>query len=110
MESWTLTGAGVDWITATCSKDDKVGAFLTLGAKLLESERENGSPCHTANFNGYHGSSGRHVFVGYRKDGACIRLGGGVARLCWGPVARQATNVTRLDLAVTAKSDPPSNL
>jgi len=106
METWTLTGAHVDWITATYTRGPLIAEFMTLGCKILETEKLNGNPSHPANFNGYHGSSSLHAFVGYRKDGACIRLGGRASRLGWRSVAQRATNVTRLDIAITTTVDP----
>jgi hypothetical protein len=105
---WTLTEAHVDWITATAGTGGNGPRLLDYGAKLLQEEREKGNYGRVSNFEGYHGTQSNSLFVGWRLDGACIRLGGGMARHRWRELVEQSENVSRLDLAVSAKREPPN--
>lgn len=104
-----LVEAHVDWITVTAGTGEGGPRLLDYGGALLASEREKGNFGRATNFEGYHGTQSTHLFVGWRLDGTCIRLGGGLARARWRDVVEQATNVTRLDLAVTVKRTPPDD-
>lgn len=106
---WEVIEARVDWITITQRVGTPGDLLLDLGAKLLSKEREDGNKCSTRSFEGYYGSASAHVFSGWRLDGACVRLGGGMARDFWRDAARLATNVSRVDIAVTAISSPPDD-
>lgn len=106
---WELIEARVDWITATARIGEKASGLLDFGATLLTSERERGNHGRPTNFEGYHGTTTKHCFVGYRLDGACIRLGGAVCGDNWRKVAEHATNVSRLDVAVTVTSEPTTD-
>jgi Replication initiation factor len=107
MGTWKVMEAHVDWLTATAGTGDGGTDLLDLGSRLLSVEREKGNYGRPSNFEGYHGTISESLFVGWRLDGSCIRLGGGMARDWWRDVAGSARNVTRLDLAVTAICDPP---
>jgi hypothetical protein len=104
---WTLKEAHVDWLTATAGTGPQATALLDFGGTLLSYEREKGNYGRPSNFEGYHGTVTANLFVGWRLDGACIRLGGPMARDWWRDVARQSSNVTRIDLACTALRSPP---
>lgn len=104
--SWTVLESQVDWITATARTGHGGTELLDLGATILTEERSKGNYGRPTTFEGYHGTVSQHCFVGYRLDGACIRLGGSLARDRWSQVAHIATNVSRLDVAVTAASQP----
>lgn len=107
--SWTVLESQVDWITATARTGHGGTELLDLGATILTEERSKGNYGRSTTFEGYHGTVSQHCFVGYRLDGACIRLGGSLARDRWGEVAHIATNVSRLDVAVTAVSNPSTD-
>lgn len=104
--SWTVLESQVDWITATARTGHGGTELLDLGATILTEERGKGNYGRPTTFEGYHGTVSQHCFVGYRLDGACIRLGGSLARDRWSQVAHLATNVSRLDVAVTCASEP----
>ena len=107
-DKWTLTEVSVDWLTATAPTGPEGIRLFDLGARLLASEAERGNPGRPTNFEGYHGTVSAHLFAGWRIDGACVRLGGRMARDWWRDVAGLATNITRLDIALTAKCEPPN--
>lgn len=103
---WKVLEARVDWITATGKTGTHGTRLLDLGATLLTEQRELGNNGRPTTFQGYHGTQSNHCFVGYRMDGSCIRLGGNLAGDRWSEVANLASNVSRLDVAVTCTCEP----
>lgn len=105
--SWTLMEARIDWITCTAGTGQRGTDLLDAGLRIVATEHERGNPRRTSNFEGYHGTITKHAFAGWRLDGACVRLGGELARDHWRSVSEPGTNITRLDLAITGRSEPP---
>lgn len=106
LPKWTLVEAHVDWLTATSPTGPGAIELFDLGARILAANVEKGNTSRTTSFEGYHGTFSEGCFIGYRTDGCCIRLGGQLARYWWRDVARKASNISRLDLAITATCEP----
>lgn len=101
---WVLQEADVDWLTVTAHTGDAATWLLTEGGAISASEVERGERIRPSNFQGYHGTLSNHCFFGFRLDGAIVRVGGKAARDNWRRLVGPGRNVTRLDLALTAKA------
>lgn len=98
----------VDWITCSAHGEDPARALLDLGQQLAKEEKARGG--HTSRWRcmGYEGTHVGRVEYGSRdKASTILRLSGQLAGEEWTDALSVADQVTRLDIAVTWRADPP---
>lgn len=100
--------ASVDWITCTYKSTNRRAQVKTMLDGLIESEVLAGNRISNGSFNGYKTYSSGEALFGERDDGYIVRLTSLLAAKHWRSFVALASNVTRLDIAVTVKmsSDP----
>lgn len=104
---WAQHSVSIDWLTATCT-DERLRYYLRdQGHDALAKSKSDGNEVSRWEWHGYRGVSSRFVSVGERDDSAICRLEGYLAAEYWPYVAGVATNVSRIDLQVTAVANPP---
>jgi hypothetical protein len=96
-----IESAGVDWLTATAHRSKANEPFYELGKQLIEDNARMGNDLSNWKAQGYHGLKSGGVRVGLRHDTFICQLSSDDAREMWMPVAKLATNITRIDLQVT---------
>jgi hypothetical protein len=100
--------AGVDWITVTASEDDQRKALFTRFQVARERQQATvGQIIKPFKWRGYCGLSMSGLRWGTRLDSDILIASGPLANTYWKLFARSATNITRLDLAVTCEVNPP---
>ncbi len=104
---WTVQEVGVDYITATTREARKLPAGRTLAQTLLVAEQRQGEDVRPFEWMGYRGLACGAVTWGERDDGFLLRLSSHCAATHWRTVALTSDNVSRLDLAVTARPVAP---
>lgn len=73
----------------------------------MADERANGGQERRDRWNRYDLKTCGHVSAGLREEGALVRLSSEAAQKHWRTVVLRAANVSRLDLQVTVRPDPP---
>lgn len=106
MAEWLLIEARPDWLTATATDPTRAHALLVTGLDIIREEEEAGHDRRSRSWMGYRGTATDHAFVGWRPDGACVRLGADRAGLHWRAIADVSDRTTRMDLCVTAQGPP----
>jgi hypothetical protein len=99
----TVKEAQVDWLTLTFKEGGKWEAARLAAQHALERECADGEDESALRFQGYTGSQAGRVGYGTRDDGALIRLSGGLADEGLRDLLPLASNISRIDLAVTIK-------
>lgn len=94
--------SAVDWISATCRSGPKRQRLRDLGEVLIAEQTKNGETVRQVGGHGYRGHSAGPVTVQERPDTTLITISGGKAHEVVHEVVYLATNVTRLDVQVTA--------
>jgi DNA relaxase NicK len=97
--------SGLDWLTCTASDTEKRAAMLTKFIQLKEALRLLGEIPKDWGFRGYKGLQIGSVRWGQRKSSSIIILSGNDALAFWRVIAPLADNCSRVDLAVTARTD-----
>jgi DNA relaxase NicK len=92
----------VDWLTATFKDGGKWQAAKIRLQGALSEEAEDGEDIRPFRFQGYSGEQAGRVGYGVRDDGALMRLSGSVSDALLGHLLPLTSNVSRIDLAVTA--------
>jgi len=98
---------GVDWLTATCTDPSLAERLADLAFQASLRLTERGWMQRPWAWRGYHGFSLAGMRYGKRDDGCIVVVSGEEARKGWHEVLHFATNVTRLDLAVTFHLSKP---
>jgi hypothetical protein len=97
----TVKESQVDWLTLTFKEGGKWAAARIAAEHLLARELADGEDEQPLRFQGYDGRQAGRCGYGVRDDGALIRLSGAVADEGLPDLLPLATNVSRIDLAVT---------
>jgi len=96
----------VDWLTLTFKEGGKWQAAKVAVEDALQRELADGEDEQLLKFQGYDGRQAGRVGYGTRDDGALIRLSGALADEGLRDLLPLASNVSRIDLAVTVKLPP----
>lgn len=99
--SHDVISAGVDWITCTAKGRDARKRLEMAADGLLHEEAGRGVEVTPARLRDYVGYRVPGIISGRRSDDSICVLSGAHALAHWKTVAREATNVSRLDLQVT---------
>jgi Replication initiation factor len=99
---------GVDWITATTPADGREWPLLLAADAILAQEERDGHELERARWQGYDLKCCGGAWAGAREDSALVRLSGETAGEHWYQLVRHAKRITRLDLAVTVRPEPPN--
>jgi hypothetical protein len=102
-QSGTVKESQVDWLTLTFREGGKWEAAKVAAEHALEREISDGENEQLLRFQGYDGRQAGRVGFGTRDDGALIRLSGALADAGLADLLPLASNVSRIDLAVTIK-------
>lgn len=93
--------ACVDWLTVTCKDAELQRRIYDEAGKVATILKAQGNVQRPWAFKGYNGWSIRGLRWGIRDDSSIAMLSGEAAALNWPVMLSWATNVTRLDIAVT---------
>jgi hypothetical protein len=102
----TVKEAQVDWLTLTFKEGGKWQAARIRAEHLLLQEVEDGEDEEDLHFQGYSGRQAGRVGYGVRDDGALLRLSGAISDEHLSDLVPLASNISRIDLAVTMKLPP----
>jgi hypothetical protein len=102
-----ITEVGVDWVTCTAPADGHDLHLLTRADAIIAEEEAAGNDLERLRWQRYDLKTCGSCSAGVRDDGAIVRLSGKVAREHWWRVVPYARNVSRLDVQVTVRPDPP---
>jgi hypothetical protein len=105
--TYPIADAGIDWITATSFPHGAGRQFLEVGEELLEEVAAEGNDIKTSAQFGYDVRHAGQVAVGIRPADVMVRLSGATAARAWWMVAELARRVSRLDMQVTVRVEPP---
>lgn len=97
----------VDWMTATTPADGREWPLLLAADAILDQEEHHGAELARARWQGYDLKTCGGCWAGSRQDSALVRLSGETAGLYWERLVRHAKKITRLDVAVTVRPEPP---
>lgn len=100
--NWDLVEVGVDWLTATYTHGRPSAAIAVLADRWQRDRSQDGFDLKPWAWNGYRGSVVDGVTWGTRDDGSILRLSGKFARQHFLAATSFATNVSRIDLQLTA--------
>lgn len=104
----TVIESQVDWLTVSAHGRDAARNMTDLALHLASDERAHGNQKRRWRLMGYEGSQVGRVQYGQRdQESAILRLIGDRARESFDLAIGAADLVTRLDIAVTSRSDPP---
>lgn len=105
----TVIEAQPDWLTVSAHGERRAKALLDLAVGLAKEEESHGAKPRKWRSMGYEGIHAGRVEYGQRDARATeLRLSGDAARMFLDPALALADRVTRLDLAVTWRSDEPA--
>ena len=99
----TVLSSGLDWVTATASKEHHQLFMVTLGTKWLRDQEAAGYEVTPMAWQGYTGMRVEGVTVGTRADGVLVRLSGPTAHQHGDQLIRLADHVSRIDYEVTTR-------
>jgi hypothetical protein len=99
--------SAVDYLTVTCADRERRKELSRLGYELFADARSLGNDPRPFNWLGYEGLHCGGVTTADREDTAMLRLSGPLAASHWQAAAELADNVSRVDLAVTARFPEP---
>lgn len=100
--NWDLVEVGVDWLTATYATERARVAIGTLADRWQRDRAQDGYDLKPWNWNGYRGSVTDGITWGTRDDSAILRISGKFARQHFLAAMCFATNVSRIDIQLTA--------
>lgn len=101
------TKAAVDWLTCTTKGKEATAELMTALLGAIAPIEHPFSSLDTWRFRGYVGHSLNGVRWGLRDDGGIVVLSGARASALWRVVSAKATNVSRIDTAVTVTLQEP---
>lgn len=99
--------AAIDWLTITCNNVDLERLLWDEANRLMAIGKAEGNTQKVWNFRGYTGWSCASIRIGNRTDGSILMLSGQAAQMNWPVALAWATNVTRIDIAVTVTMGQP---
>ena len=105
----TIIESQCDWLTVTCTLDDKIPRFRAWARRAIAWEEAAANKQRNFVAFGYEGVACGRVRWGARADGDMVQLSGDVASKELSSALDYATNCSRVDLAVTVQLDPPQN-
>lgn len=105
--STTVLESQLDWLTASFHTKAAAERAKADADRWARSEVSEGAQVKPFRLGGYEGWQAGRVRLGTRLDGALLQLSGDFAERYVGHVGPRATNVSRIDLAVTVRPDPP---
>jgi hypothetical protein len=97
----------LDWLTASFHTRESADRANGDADRWARQERDAGAEVKPFHLGGYVGWLAGRVRFGRRLDGALLQLSGDLAERHVDTVARRASNVSRVDLAVTVRVAPP---
>jgi hypothetical protein len=103
----TIQEVGVDWITATAAAGPNSVGLTAQAETIVDQLAADGYKRRPWAHWGFVGESARFASFGHRADDTCVVLSGWVADGFFEPICRWATSISRLDIQVTVKTDPP---
>jgi DNA relaxase NicK len=104
-DSATIVQADVDWLSMSTHDPSACAALLEWRDRRFALLEEQGYREKQFSAHGYHYRSRAQVAIGVGRREVLCQLSGGEAATGWRDCARLATNVSRVDLAVTARPD-----
>lgn len=99
----TIIESQLDWITCSNDGSDHREAFRAFGLKLLETEKDAGNHQHQFRLRRYFGWQAGRVRYAQSGERTLLALSGDLAERAFDTVYPMATNVSRLDAAVTIR-------
>lgn len=96
-----MVAATVDWVSATSVSHRPTGALATYSRHLVTREATLGNPRRTWAFFGYLGEASGRCEWGQRRDGTLVRVQSDLASEVWRCILDLASNISRIDLALT---------
>jgi Putative phage replication protein RstA len=99
--------AGVDWLTVTVKDQELRRIVFEFTSDALSRLKDQGYVQRPWSFRGYTGYSAAGFRWGDRHDSSIVMLSGQTAQLNWPVMLAWATNITRIDLAVTITLHEP---
>lgn len=97
----------LDWLTVTCSDPDKRKHFLNFGLELVKVAATDDLPVQRWKWRGYDGQHANGATCGRREDSDILQLSGPMADEWFDIAWTHADHCTRIDLAVTVKTEEP---
>lgn len=97
----------VDWLTITCKGSENQNTLYQAAKEKMRQMRDQGNDLKAWKFKGYGGLQCQGYRWGIRPDSSILVLSGLDANENWAPALDLATNITRIDLAVTVRLDAP---
>jgi len=105
--STTVLESQLDWLTCSYRGADKARALRNFAMDCQSLEAKDGNRTTRWRLNGYEGFRTGRVRYGDRDNACLIQLSGQLAEDWAATLVPDATTVTRLDLQVTVRPDPP---
>lgn len=99
-------GASIDWLTVTNTDPKTSYGLLNLARAILQYSQDHGNAVDEWRWKQYKGYHAQGVSYGERDDSVILQLSGAIADEFAMAAYKQATNCTRIDLAVTVKYEP----
>lgn len=103
----TVQYSGLDWITATANTELSGYRLACLAESIVDLHAAEGYKRRPWAKWGYVGESARFVSFGRKEGSTCLVLSGEAADAWFDHVADLADHVSRVDLCVTVKTEPP---
>lgn len=97
----------VDWLTAGTHHERNTDLLAAHAVAWIAAEQFGGNTVHPWHLMGFVGSRCGRVRWGTRGRGGLLQLSGDLAKLRWYDADRLADTMSRVDLAVTIRSEPP---
>lgn len=105
----TVIESQVDWLTCSAHGRERAHGLAWLSSEWAKGEAARGNRLQKWRLMGYEGSHVGRVRWGQRDEDSClVQLSGELAERYIAEAASLADRVTRVDLAVTVRPDPPN--
>ena len=108
LQAAPVVAVGVDWLTATTPRDWPDAKLLEEGDRLLALAECMGHEPQERAWYGYAIRRAGPVSCGIGDQGALVTVSGGMAATSWSKLARVSKSISRLDVQVTIKPNPPN--
>lgn len=105
----SVLAAGVDWLTCTSAIPATAELLGAVGWEITYAEADAGNDLRPFHWKGYEGITAGGSTIGVRHDGTMVRLTSETAAVHWRRCAALASNISRIDLAVTVRLDPEAD-